>query len=136
MPTVVANALCPSEGAITDRNHACIASKRHISLQGMIAQKSKAFSQRSELSGKQGVADLLWPKSIHSSAGTEEALESLKMAILSHGLPENSASSRFASTRPLAWKLLLDVTDLPAGEYLELIRLGPSSVNEKIRNDT
>ena len=80
-------------------------------------------------------ASILWSTST-GSPQESDILSNLKQKILREGLSEHHAGHRSSSTRALTWKLLLGIIDTPAHTYLDLVRLGPSSVNDKIRDDT
>lgn len=41
-----------------------------------------------------------------------------------------------SALRPRIWKILLQVAEVNAAEYLRYVSLGPCEVREKIRNDT
>ena len=82
------------------------------------------------------LSKLLWPGQPRSSKDNEGAIECLKRVILTDGLPEQANTSRTVSLRPLTWKLLLDVQQVSSEEYLDLVKLGPSAVQAKIRNDS
>lgn len=87
------------------------------------------------------IDSLLWPKHPLSTADSETALTELCKHILGDGLPSDTAQSAASSKngscrRSMAWKLLLGVHETPAKEYLDLVQLGASAVNDKIRNDT
>lgn len=82
---------------------------------------------------------LLWPKQPLSATDSETALTELCKHILGDGLPMDLSAyiaKGRSSARSMAWKLLLGVSETPAKEYLDLVQLGASAVNDKIRNDT
>lgn len=79
--------------------------------------------------------DLLSLDKYYEPDETHALLEQLRQATIGDDLhASNDASS--ALLRPLLWKILLGVTEISANEYLDYVRLGPSSVNDKIRNDS
>lgn len=82
------------------------------------------------------ISDLLWPSSELTSTEAASSLARLRRQILPDGLPEPANTSRTVSLRPMVWKLLLGVNELPVEEYLDLVQRGPSVANDKIRNDT
>ncbi|KAI9275981.1 rab-GTPase-TBC domain-containing protein [Sporodiniella umbellata] len=59
---------------------------------------------------------------------TQRSLLDLKTAISTQSCPHK--------LRGKLWKLLLGVNTLSAASYIHLIELGPSALDEKIRNDT
>lgn len=67
-----------------------------------------------------------------------QQLDLVRRTILNYLLatPDAKTDQDFASLRPTLWKLLLGIEDLQVEEYLRLVRLGPSTANDKIRNDT
>ena len=62
-----------------------------------------------------------------------QSLKDLRYLILKHGIP--STVTKYGSLRACVWKLLLGVSNLDSGEYINLVNLGPSQVGEKISND-
>lgn len=82
------------------------------------------------------LSDLLWPSRDLTSTEAAKSLAQLRRQILTDGLLEPANTSRTVSLRPMVWKLLLGVTELPVDEYLDLVQRVPSAANDKIRNDT
>lgn len=97
-------------------------------------------------------SQLLWPRSPsgtaiqHGPAASERALQALCKEILGNGLPQQQQQqqsdapaqhvSEIRAVRATAWKLLLGVDQLQPEVYLDLVQLGSSVANDKIRNDT
>ncbi|KND03188.1 uncharacterized protein SPPG_02246 [Spizellomyces punctatus DAOM BR117] len=68
-----------------------------------------------------------------------EALRKLRRMVLTEGLPndvETFRSPSDCSLRGRIWKVLLGIYRLSSFEYFNLIERGPSSVYDKIKNDT
>lgn len=84
------------------------------------------------------VLALLRPQTEYSSLTSDTALNELCKQILGNGLDfeADGKSDATTSARTLAWKIMLGIKEVPAATYLELVQLGPSAVNDKIRNDT
>ncbi|KAJ3346803.1 Ras GTPase activating protein ira2 [Entophlyctis luteolus] len=62
-------------------------------------------------------------------------LKALRQLIITQGIP-NCSSSPIQSLRHRIWKLLIGVYKVSADEYVSLVGKGPSSVFEKIKNDS
>ncbi|KAI8639840.1 rab-GTPase-TBC domain-containing protein [Parasitella parasitica] len=64
----------------------------------------------------------------HTCQSAENSLMLLRKSLLTQTCPPKS--------RGKLWRLLLRINDISASTYINLIEMGPSSVDEKIRHDT
>lgn len=71
----------------------------------------------------------------HLPAGSD-LTQRLREQILAEGIPDEEQHDGGSSNRSIAWKVLLNVHTLDTADFLHFVSLGPSVVNEKIKNDT